>query len=69
MANNAASRLLLVALGLLVLSGWLLCTLVLGEPYLELDRNAMVEESVAIALPAVAGVVAGVLAVRRHRHR
>ena len=60
-------RLLAVAVALLVLSGFLLYTLVLGEPYLEPDRNAMVENAVAIGVPGLAGLVVAALALRRAR--
>ncbi len=65
--SSGSRRLLAVAVAFLSLSAFLLYTLVLGEKYLEPDRNAAVEDAVAIATPAVVGLVVGVLALRRAR--
>jgi hypothetical protein len=67
--RSGSGRLFAVAAGLLCVSGFLLYTLVLGEEYLEHDRNAIVEESFAIGLPALAGLVVAALALRRARRR
>ncbi|WP_433832567.1 hypothetical protein ACQP2E_16465 [Actinoplanes sp. CA-015351] len=68
MAANSG-RLFAVAAVLFGLSGFLLYTLVLGEPYLEPDSNAVVEQAVAIGLPALAGVLVAALAFRRARRQ
>jgi hypothetical protein len=49
-----------LAVTLVIISGWLLYTLVLDEPYLDHDADT----AVMIGTPAVVGVVFGLLAVR-----
>jgi hypothetical protein len=61
--------LLAAAVVLLGVSGWLLWTLVLEEEYLEPDRNAITEETLAIGLPALAGVLLVALAMWRFQRR
>ncbi|GAA2505801.1 hypothetical protein [Winogradskya humida] len=58
----AARRATLIGLAatLVVISGWLLYTLVLDEPYIDHDAETVV----MIGTPAVVGVVFGLLAVR-----
>ncbi len=68
-SSSAARRLLAVAAALLGLSGFLLYTLVLGEDHLERDRNAIVEDAVVIATPAVVSLLVAVLALVRARRR
>ncbi|BEL05941.1 hypothetical protein Q0Z83_041320 [Actinoplanes sichuanensis] len=55
-----------VAAALVVLSGFLLYTLVLEEePYLESDLNGQLETVALIGIPAILGVVLFVVALRR----
>jgi hypothetical protein len=69
-SSPGTRRLLVMAATLLCSSGFLLHTLVLGERYLERDRNAVVETTVAIGVPAFAGLVFVAVALRLiHRSR
>ncbi|WP_250031120.1 hypothetical protein [Paractinoplanes maris] len=65
--HGRTGLLLVLAAALLGLSGFLLWTLVLDEPYLEPDLNAKVEQAVAVAVPALAGLVVARAALRRRQ--
>lgn len=73
MTNGEAPRrrsgsLFALATVLLLVSAWLLWTLVIEEgPYLERDLNAIVDTCLFVGVPALAGLVAAALAVRRAR--
>ncbi|GAB2574465.1 hypothetical protein Aab01nite_15630 [Paractinoplanes abujensis] len=56
-----------LAVAFVLVSGWLLNTLVLDEAYLEPDLNSRLDAALLIAAPALIGVGLGVLAVRRRR--
>jgi len=59
------ATLLGLAVTLLAVSGFLLHTLVLDEPYLQHDLNSRIADVAWIAAPAVLGMTFGVLAVKR----
>jgi hypothetical protein len=58
-----------VAVVLLAFSGFALHTLVLDEPYLDKDLNGRLDDLAIIGIPAVAGIVIGVLLVAKRAGR
>lgn len=58
-----------LAVTLLVISGWLLYTLVLEETGLEFDLNSSLDTVAIIAIPAVLGTVLGLLAIKGLKHQ
>ena len=58
-----------LAATLVALSGFLLYTLILDEPYLEHDLNSRLDALALIGIPAILGVGLGLLAVKRHKSR
>ncbi|WP_328474975.1 hypothetical protein OHA21_16835 [Actinoplanes sp. NBC_00393] len=63
---RAARRTTLAVLAatLLIISGFLLYTLVLNEPYLEQDANSRLDAVALIGIPALLGAGAATLALR-----
>lgn len=59
-----------VAAALLVVSGWLVQTLILDElPHLARDLNGTIDTAVWIGAPAILGVTLAVMGIRRIRGR
>jgi NADH:ubiquinone oxidoreductase subunit K len=63
------TTLVVLAVTLLLISAFLLYTLVLEETHLESDLNAQVDAILIIATPALAGVALATLAIVRRRQR
>ncbi|MEV6346776.1 hypothetical protein [Actinoplanes sp. NPDC051851] len=67
--SNGVGFLLSWAALLLAVSGLLLYTLVIDEPYLGFDTDAAVETTLAVGIPALSGLAIATLALRRLRRR
>ncbi|BAL88236.1 hypothetical protein AMIS_30160 [Actinoplanes missouriensis 431] len=63
--RSQRATLAVAAVVLLITSGLLFYTFVLDEPYLERDANGLLDIAAWVGIPALLGIAAGALAVRR----